>query len=116
MNIKYSVSISISIFPLGSLLLAGNVVRYPCPRFLIMAGAEVDKSSLVNVLIGKNYSDLTRECINSTLTCAETDYGWLGSRELGAKVRISLSNFCPAHCFHSLNSTIYISGHNNLYS
>lgn len=81
-----------------------------------MAGAEVDKSSLVNVLIGKNYSDLTRECINSTLTCAETDYGWLGSRELGAKVRISLSNFCPAHCFHSLNSTIYISGHNNLYS
>merc|ERR1712192_97233 len=65
-----------------------NGNRYPCPRFLIMVGAEVDKSSLVNVLIGKHYNDRTRDCINLTTTCAETGYGWLGSSEMGAKVTI----------------------------
>ena len=72
--------------------ITSDVVRYPCSRFLILGGAGVGKTSLVNVLLGrdKNFSkDCTNiGCANGTAghICTETGYGWLGSNEIEEKV------------------------------
>ncbi|XP_023334658.1 uncharacterized protein LOC111706115 [Eurytemora carolleeae] len=72
-----------------------NALRYPCPRFVILGGSGVGKSSLANILIGrdKEYrsSDPRRQCFNvghysspgaevggiTRHVCAETG-PWLG--------------------------------------
>jgi len=73
-----------------------NADRYPCPRIVILGAAGVGKSSISNVLMGRNrtFSDHNKQCFNvghgakddktagfTRETCAEIQYGWLGGQE-----------------------------------
>ena len=79
-----------------------NENKYPSPRFLILGGTGVGKSSLANVLLGrdKNYKGeefengcfhVSRRLVDSITkdTCADTGY-WLGHRDKGGSLSLTL--------------------------
>lgn len=88
--------LTVSVRGEGCAEIVTNGDSYPCPRVVILGAAGVGKSSMSNILMGRDmrYKDDDRKCFNvghgatddkaagfTRETCAETGFGWLGSGE-----------------------------------